>query len=506
MGSEDVIHSFYIPAFRVKADVIPGRYNALWFTATKPGRYHLFCAEYCGTKHSGMIGWVTAMEPADYQAWLGGRHRRRVAGRRRREAVRGSRLQHLPPGTDPQARGPALTGSSARPWSCRAAATVDRRRGLHPRVDPESAGEGRGRLPADHADVPGLVTEEQLLQLIAYVRVARASRRAAGEATPPRDRRRRDTEHHMDTVNYLNDGHGLKSWLLTTDHKRIALLYLVSITVFFFLGGFFAMLIRLELLTPAGDLLSSRDLQQAVHHARRGDGLLLPDPVDPGGARQLPDPDHDRREGPGVPAHQPAQLVHLHPRRRSSRWWRRSAAASTPAGRSTRPTARRPRTRTSSPPALGVFITGFSSILTGLNFIVTIHRMRAPGLTWFRLPLFVWAHYATSLIMILGTPVLAITVLLVAAERVLHLGHLRPGARRRPGPLPAPVLVLLAPGGLHHDPAGDGRHQRDRRRRSRARTSSATRSSRSRRWRSRSSASWSGATTCSSPASRSTPG
>ena len=72
MGSEDVIHSYYIPAFRVKADVIPGRYNSLWFTATKPGRYRLFCAEYCGTKHSGMVGWITAMEPADYQAWLAG--------------------------------------------------------------------------------------------------------------------------------------------------------------------------------------------------------------------------------------------------------------------------------------------------------------------------------------------------------------------------------------------------------------------------------------------------
>ena len=72
--------------------------------------------------------------------------------------------------------------------------------------------------------------------------------------------------------------------------------------------------------------------------------------------------------------------------------------------------------------ALGVFITGFSSIFTGLNFIVTIHRMRAPGLTWFRLPLFIWSHYATSLIMVLGTPVLAITILLVAAERVLNFG------------------------------------------------------------------------------------
>ena len=91
--------------------------------------------------------------------------------------------------------------------------------------------------------------------------------------------------------------------------------------------------------------------------------------------------------------------------------------------------------------------------------------MRAPGLTWFRLPLFVWAHYATSLIMILGTPVIAITVLLVAVERGAAPRHLRSGARRRPGPVPAPVLVLLAPGGLHHDPAGDGRDQRAGRRR-----------------------------------------
>src|SRR5262249_60293017 len=78
------------------------------------------------------------------------------------------------------------------------------------------------------------------------------------------------------------------------------------------------------------------------------------------------------------------------------------------------------------PTALGVFITGFSSILTGLNFIVTIHRMRAPGLTWFRLPLFVWAHYATSLIMVLGTPVLAVTILLVGLERAFHLGIFDP--------------------------------------------------------------------------------
>ena len=70
MASEDVIHSFFIPAFRLKRDVVPGHYNTMWFKATKPGRYHLFCAEYCGTQHSGMIGWVTVMDPKEYQRWL----------------------------------------------------------------------------------------------------------------------------------------------------------------------------------------------------------------------------------------------------------------------------------------------------------------------------------------------------------------------------------------------------------------------------------------------------
>ena len=70
MISEDVIHSFYVPAFRVKQDVLPGRYSTMWFRPTKPGRYRLYCAEYCGTEHAQMEGWVEVMEPADYEVWL----------------------------------------------------------------------------------------------------------------------------------------------------------------------------------------------------------------------------------------------------------------------------------------------------------------------------------------------------------------------------------------------------------------------------------------------------
>ena len=354
----------------------------------------------------------------------------------------------------------------------------------------------------------GLVTEEQLLQLIAYVRSLSQQAAARRQERRDPDARRRCRLHrtHMETLSYLNDGHGLKSWLLTKDHKRIALLYLVSITVFFVLGGFFAMFIRLELLTPAGDLLTAETYNKmfTMHGVVMVFFFLIPSiPAVLGnflipimiGAKDLAFPRinllswyiyvlggavHVRR---GAERRRRHRLDVLHALQHGGGELARDHW-----------------------PALGIFITGFSSILTGLNFIVTIHRMRAPGMTWFRLPLFVWAHYATSLIMILGTPVIAITVLLVGGRARAAHRHLRSGARRRPGALPAPVLVLLAPGGLHHDPAGDGRDQRDRRRRSRARTSSATRSSRSRRWRSRSSASWSGATTCSWPASRSTPG
>ena len=108
----------------------------------------------------------------------------------------------------------------------------------------------------------------------------------------------------------------------------------------------------------------------------------------------------------------------------------------------------------------GVFIAGFSSILTGLNFIVTIHRLRAPGLTWYRLPLFLWSLYATSVILVLATPVLAMTLLLDRARPPLRHRHFRSARRRRSAAVPASVLVLLASRRLHHDPAGHGRGQR----------------------------------------------
>ena len=229
----------------------------------------------------------------------------------------------------------------------------------------------------------------------------------------------------METLNYLNNGHGLASWLLTKDHKRIALLYLASITAFFFLGGMFAFLIRLELLTPAGDLMTSDTYNKmfTMHGVVMVFFFLIP----------------------SIPAVLGNFLIPImigakdlaFPRINLLSWYIYvlgglfTLVAALSGGVDTGWTFYTPYSTAAAnshviTAALGIFITGFSSILTGLNFIVTIHRMRAPGMTWFRLPLFVWAHYATSLIMILGTPVIAITVLLVAAERVLHMGIFDP--------------------------------------------------------------------------------
>jgi len=224
---------------------------------------------------------------------------------------------------------------------------------------------------------------------------------------------------------YLNSKYGLASWLLTKDHKRIAILYLIAVSFFFVLGGLMAVIIRLELATPEGDLVQSDVYNRlfTMHGVLMIFFFLIP--AIPGvlgnfliplmiGARDL-----------------------AFPKINLFSWYIYIVGglftfyALISGGVDTGWTFYAPLSTayTNTPVmavALGVFITGFSSILTGLNFIVTIHRMRAPGMTWFRLPLFVWAHYATSLIQILGTPVIAITILLLAAERLLHVGIFDP--------------------------------------------------------------------------------
>lgn len=227
------------------------------------------------------------------------------------------------------------------------------------------------------------------------------------------------------TKNYLNADYSWRSWLLTVDHKRIAILYLISVTLFFFLGGAFAVFMRLELMTPAGDMFQSENYNKlfTMHGITMVFFFLIP----------------------SVPAVLGNFLLPLmigakdmaFPRLNLASWYiymiggTFTLVAAVFGGIDTGWTFYTPYSSTYSNSAvimtaLGVFITGFSSILTGLNFMVTIHKMRAPGLTWFKMPLFVWAHYAASIIMVLGTPVVAITILLVFFERALGFGIFDP--------------------------------------------------------------------------------
>ena len=224
---------------------------------------------------------------------------------------------------------------------------------------------------------------------------------------------------------YLTDGYGLKSWLLTSDHKRIAILYLISITFFFFIGGLFAVMIRLELATPAGDLLESDVYNKmfTMHGIVMIFFFLIPSiPATLGnfliplmiGAKDLAFPKINLLSW-YIYVVGGLFTIYVLITGGVDTGWTFYTPFSTSYSNTKVMAA-----------AVGIFIAGFSSILTGLNFIVTIHRMRAPGLSWFRLPLFVWAHYATSMIQILGTPVVAVTILLVAMERGLHIGIFDP--------------------------------------------------------------------------------
>ena len=154
MTSEDVIHSFFVPAFRTKQDVLPGRYTTTWFQATKPGKYHLFCAEYCGTNHSGMTGWVYAMEPQDYQAWLsGGAPEGSMAstGEKLFQDLGCANCHRM----DTQGRCPNLVGLFGSSVELAGGGTVKADEELHPGVHPETQCQNRGRLSAHHAHVPG---------------------------------------------------------------------------------------------------------------------------------------------------------------------------------------------------------------------------------------------------------------------------------------------------------------------------------------------------------------
>jgi cytochrome c oxidase subunit 1 len=223
---------------------------------------------------------------------------------------------------------------------------------------------------------------------------------------------------------YLNVRYGLQSWLLTSDHKRIALLYLLSITFFFFVGGAAATLLRLELMTPQADMVQSETYNKlfTMHGVIMIFFFLIP----------------------AIPAVLGNFLIPImigardlaFPRLNLLSWYifnlggLLTLIAMIAGGVDTGWTFYTPYSTLSNSHVIltitGAFVAGFSTILTALNFIVTMHTMRAPGLTWFRLRLFLWSHYATSVIVLLGTPVVAIALALVGIERIFRVGIFDP--------------------------------------------------------------------------------
>src|SRR5438876_2443 len=225
--------------------------------------------------------------------------------------------------------------------------------------------------------------------------------------------------------NYLTTRLGWQSWFFTRDHKRIALLFLLTVTFFFFVGGTFATLIRLELMTPEGDLFTSENYNKlfSMHGIIMVFFFLIPSiPAVFGnflipmmiGARDLAFPRLNLLSWYLLVMGGICELYAILTGGVDTGWTFYTPYSSQ-------------FTHTHVVAALaGIFIAGFSSILTGMNFIVTIHKLRAPGMTWSRLPLFVWSIYATAVIMVLGTPVLAVTLVLVGLERLFRIGIFDP--------------------------------------------------------------------------------
>ena len=225
-------------------------------------------------------------------------------------------------------------------------------------------------------------------------------------------------------ANYLNCKTGLFSWIFTRDHKRIGLLYMITVFFFFLVGGVFALLLRLELFTVGQTIVSAAFYNQLMtyHGAVMIFMVIIPGiPAFLGnfvlplqiGAKDVAFPTINLLSWYCLVIGALVTLLSLFLGGVDTGW-----TFYTPYSIETGTAV--------IPVVLGAFIMGFSSILTGLNFIVTIHQLRAPGMTFFKMPLFVWSLYSTAIIQVLATPVLAVTLLLLAAERLLQIGFFDP--------------------------------------------------------------------------------
>ena len=238
-------------------------------------------------------------------------------------------------------------------------------------------------------------------------------------------------EQEKKRVNYLNNDYGVLSWLLTVDHKRIGMMYLISASVFFLFGGLAVMLVRLNLIVPTGAILELDQYNKAFTAHGTIMLFLFLIPVIPGVLGNFLVP---LMVGAKDMAFPKLNLLSFYVWLFGSLFfvWQ-LAVGGLDTGWTLYPPYSSKYSHTNVLYAgMGIFITGFSSILTALNIIATVHKMRCPGMTWSRLPLFIWAMYATSLIQLLGTPVLAVTIILLATERITGVGIFDPNLEGDP--------------------------------------------------------------------------
>ena len=448
LGSQDVIHSFFIPAFRVKQDAVPGMSTSVWFEATKPGEYNLFCAEFCGTEHSKMRGLIVAMKPADYSAWLDSQPEGDdlVAQGGNLFRALGCSGCHEGNGT---VRAPDLHGVFGRPGRARRRHDGHRRHAIHPRFHPDAEEADRGRLRAGHAELR---------------RSRRRGRADAARRLYPLAFAGRSafmTDAALSRGDYLSARRLVNRRVARDDRpqaRRLALSLHPS---------------RLLLpRRPDGDADPTRardacrrprlrrDLQPHLHAAWHRHGVVLSGAVDPGDARQFPAPADDRRARPRLPAAQSRKLVRVRARQ--------------PVHALRRPDGRR-RYRLDVLHAAVEHVRqrlgkhgGGRSLHRRLLVDHDRHQLHRDG-----------PQAARAGSDLVPPADLRVDALRdepdhgagdAGARRSAAPAHPRPArrhrhlrsvARRRSAALPAPLLVLLAPGRLHHDPAGHGRRLGD---------------------------------------------
>jgi len=256
--------------------------------------------------------------------------------------------------------------------------------------------------------------------------------------------------------NFITHPKGIMSWLFTLDHKRIGIMYGIVIFTAFAAGGFFALSLRLELFRPGEQFLSQDQYNKffTLHGAIMVFLFIIPSiPATLGnfclplllGAKDVAFPRLNLASWYVYIVGATFTLYSIFTGAVDTGWTFYSPYST--------------QTDTSViSMTLGIFILGFSSIFTGLNFIVTVHKMRAPGMTWYQMPLFVWGTYATALIQVLATPVLGITLLLLLMEKIGGIGIFDPNMGGGSSSVSAFFLVLFTPRSVHYDPSGYGNY------------------------------------------------